>query len=198
MGRRNLCDFQLPSRSTVFLLVLCYAVLHHCCFFCVAAKVTDPKEVKALRIIASKMGNTKWNFSVDPCSRDPSWYTLDNLLGELGVICNCVYNKNTTCHVLKIKVLYEEMPGIIPPEMANLTYLESIDLRYNLLHGSIPASLGSLTRMQYLSFGTNNLSGEIPKEFGKLTKLISLSFDWNDLSGTIPPELGNLTNLEQL
>eukprot|EP00253_Pinus_taeda_P016204 PITA_16204 len=190
MGRRNLCDFQLPSRSTVFLLVLCYAVLLH--------QFTDPKEVKALRIIASKMGNTKWNFSVDPCSRDPSWYTVDSSLGELGVICNCVYNKNTTCHVLKIQVLYEEMPGIIPPEMANLTYLQSIDLRFNLLHGSIPASLGSLTRMQYLSFGKNNLSGEIPKEFGKLTKLISLGLDSNDLSGTIPPELGNLTNLARL
>lgn len=197
MGGRSLCNFHFHPGSMVF-LVLCYAILlHHCCFFCEAAAVTDPTEVEALRIIASKMGNTKWDFNVDPCSRDSSWYTLDDREGELGVICNCAFNRNTTCHVLKIKVLYEEMTGIIPPEFANLTHLENIDLRYNLLHGSIPASLGSLTRMQFLSFGTNNLSGEIPKEFGKLTNLISLSFDSNDLSGTIPPELGNLTKLEQ-
>jgi len=174
MGGRSFCNFHFHPRSTVF-LVLCYAILlHHCCLFCEAAAVTDPNEVEALRIIASKMGNTKWNFNVDPCSRDPSWYTLDDREGELGVICNCAFNKNTTCHVLKIKVRYEEMTGIIPPELANLTYLENIDLRYNLLHGSIPASLGSLTRMQYLSFDSNNLNGRIPSEIGNSTNVEDL------------------------
>jgi hypothetical protein len=103
-------------------------LLHHCCFFCEAVALTDPKEgeerirlhafcylicghsyyklrfltVNALRIIARKMAYTKWNFSVDPCSRNPSWYIQNDRDGELGVICNCVYNKNTTCHVLKL------------------------------------------------------------------------------------------------
>eukprot|EP00253_Pinus_taeda_P001401 PITA_01401 len=201
MAGQSLCKchvHKLQIRSTVF-LILCYCImlLYGHSEISEAAAVTDPKEVKALRIIASKMGETKWNFNVDPCSRDSSWYTLDDREGELGVICNCAFKKNTTCHVIKIKIRYEELSGIIPPELANLTYLSNIDLRYNLLHGSIPASMGSLTQMQYLSFGINKLSGEIPKEFGKLTNLITLSFDSNNLSGRIPAELGNLTNLEE-
>ncbi|KAH9322382.1 hypothetical protein KI387_017021 [Taxus chinensis] len=154
--------------------------------------------VEALRAIADKMKITKWNFDVDPCSKDSTWYSLSDTDGELGVICNCVFNRNTTCHVIKLKVLYEELQGIVPPELADLTYLENIDLRYNLLSGSIPTALGSLPRMLWLSLGQNRLTGEIPKELGNLTNLISLSVDSNTLTGTLPPELGNLTKLEQL
>eukprot|EP01018_Ginkgo_biloba_P010346 Gb_25670 [translate_table: standard] len=110
-------------------LIICSIVFMHCSWFLQlgeAAAKTDKKEIDALRIIATKMGQSKWNFSVDPCSRDSSWYTLDDRLGELGIICNCVFNKNTTCHVIKMALLYEEMTGIVPPELANLTYLDNM------------------------------------------------------------------------
>eukprot|EP00252_Welwitschia_mirabilis_P025695 TRINITY_DN8154_c0_g1_i1.p1 TRINITY_DN8154_c0_g1~~TRINITY_DN8154_c0_g1_i1.p1 ORF type:complete len:1024 (-),score=164.06 TRINITY_DN8154_c0_g1_i1:452-3454(-) len=185
-----------PSYATSFLVFFslsCYGF-----FLAEGAAVTDAKEVEALRAIANKMGNTKWNFNVDPCSRDSSWYSLDDRDGELGVICNCNFKRNTTCHVIKLKILYEELTGVIPPELSNLTYLQNIDFRYNLLRGSIPASIGSLARLEWLSFGTNKLSGGVPKEIGNLSKLISLSFDENKMSGQIPHELGNLRNLQKL
>ncbi|XP_059075112.1 probable leucine-rich repeat receptor-like serine/threonine-protein kinase At3g14840 [Cryptomeria japonica] len=155
--------------------------------------------VEALKVIASKMKISNWDFSLDPCKNDDSnWYTLDDALGPRGVMCNCEFEKNTTCHAVKLIVVYEELIGIIPPELANLTYLQSIDLRFNYLSGSIPATIGSLSRLEYMSLVQNRLTGQIPKELGNLTKLISLSFEMNSLSGTLPPELGKLTNLERL
>ncbi|XP_057848708.1 probable LRR receptor-like serine/threonine-protein kinase At1g56140 isoform X1 [Cryptomeria japonica] len=195
MGNHTKYNLQVPSAFFFCLVVYC------CCSFpqlSDAAATTDPKEVEALKVIASKMKISKWDFSLDPCKNDDSnWYTLDDALGPRGVMCNCEFEKNTTCHAVKLIVVYEELQGIIPPELANLTYLQSIDLRFNYLSGSIPATIGSLSRLEYMSLGQNRLTGQIPKELGNLTKLISLSFEMNSLSGTLPPELGNLTNLER-
>ncbi|GLJ42758.1 hypothetical protein SUGI_0886540 [Cryptomeria japonica] len=194
----SLTNYNLQIPYAIFFCLILYC----CCPFpqlSEAAATTDPKEVETLKVIASKMKISKWNFNLDPCNNDDTnWYTLSDTDGPLGVMCSCVFKRNTTCHVVKLIVLYEELQGIVPPELANLTYLQSIDLRYNFLSGSIPAALGSLLRLEYLSLGQNRLTGEVPKELGNLTKLISLSFDTNSISGTLPPQLGNLTNLEQL
>ncbi len=85
-----------------------------------------------------------------------------------------------------------QLSGSIPPELGNLSALESLYLHSNQLSGSIPAELGNLSSLQWLDLGSNQLRGGIPPELGNLSSLENLFLDRNQLSGSIPPELGNL------
>ncbi|MYI28063.1 MAG: hypothetical protein F4064_08210, partial [Acidimicrobiales bacterium] len=61
-----------------------------------------------------------------------------------------------------------DLSGSIPPELGNLTGLETLSLSGNALSGSIPPSLGNLTNLTRLSLYSNELSGSIPPELGRL------------------------------
>lgn len=93
---------------------------------------------------------------------------------------------------------WNQLSGPIPSELGNLINLEWIELYFNKLSGSIPPELGNLANLQYLTLYFNHLSGNIPSELGNLANLIRLSLHGNDLTGNIPPELGNLSSLEYL
>ena len=91
-----------------------------------------------------------------------------------------------------------ELSGPIPPEIGNLTALESLNLLRNDLSGPIPPEIGNLTALRRLYLHGNELSGPIPPEIGNLTALEDLLLRVNDLSGPIPPEIANLTALRWL
>ena len=96
------------------------------------------------------------------------------------------------------------LTGMIPAELGNLTNLENLVLvgdplgGDNLLSGEIPTELGNLTNLEELNLSFNQLSGEIPASLGNLSNLKQLWLVYNQLSGEIPASLGNLTNLEAL
>ena len=71
----------------------------------------------------------------------------------------------------------------LPPELALLTRLNSIILRYNALTGRIPTQLGALTQLTHLTLGGNAFTGRIPSELGALTKLTLLVLRGNQLTG---------------
>jgi len=73
-----------------------------------------------------------------------------------------------------------------------------ISLYDNYVNGIIPPELGNLSNLQSLNFSGNSLSGTIPPELGNLSNLQKLILSINSLSGSIPPELGNLSNLQTL
>ena len=75
------------------------------------------------------------------------------------------------------------LSGPIPPEIANLTALEGMDLSGNDLAGQIPsnigASMGSLTTIR---LGRNaGLQGALPFSFTELTRLATLEYADTDL-----------------
>ena len=90
------------------------------------------------------------------------------------------------------------MWGTIPPEFANLPYLEFLDLSDNGLREEIPPELANLENLEVLNLSNNDFQGEIPPELGNLENLEILGLFGNELQGEIPPELGNLHNLKAL
>ncbi|KAG8091896.1 hypothetical protein GUJ93_ZPchr0012g21010 [Zizania palustris] len=83
-----------------------------------------------------------------------------------------------------------ELSGVIPRRIGNLTSLETLRLYNNKLTGRLPDEFGNMTALQKLSISTNMLEGELPAGLARLPKLLGLiAFD-NLLSGTIPPDFG--------
>ncbi len=101
-------------------------------------------------------------------------------------------------HVTALTINYNNLSGSIPPELGDLSKLQTISLYYNYLNGAIPLELSELSELQFLILHDNGLSGNIPPELGNLSSLKMLDLESNKLSGSIPPELSNLANLEAL
>jgi len=101
-------------------------------------------------------------------------------------------------HIIYICLISNQLTGTIPPELGNLTSLQTLYLDHNQLTGTIPPELGNLTNLTDLYLYSNRLTGTIPPELGNLTYLTTLRLYYNQLTGTIPPELGNLTSLHTL
>ena len=88
--------------------------------------------------------------------------------------------------------------GRLPAGIAELAFLERLELSKNGLTGSIPAAWGALARLRWLDLSGNKLSGTIPPELGRIGSLEWLHFNNNQLTGPIPAALGELGNLEEL
>ncbi|GLT54266.1 hypothetical protein SLA2020_274780 [Shorea laevis] len=187
-----------------FLPYICFVVLS-LLIICMEAQAgrlgpTPDDEVEALREVATQLGKKGWNFSVDPCiNNDSSWATPKSNLMPLynnSLICNCSIAAGV-CHVAQLFLKGQDLDGVLPHSLANLSYLKMIDLNRNYLTGIIPPEWAS-TKLEYLSISVNKLSGSIPRYLGNFTSLIYMSLENNLFSGIIPPELGNLVNLENL
>ncbi len=101
-------------------------------------------------------------------------------------------------HVTELNLFKNNLNGIIPIEIGNLTNLTSLELMWNNLSGVIPLELGDLTGLTNLKLAINKLTGGIPSELGNLISLTELRLDSNKFGGTIPTELSNLINLTSL
>ena len=91
-----------------------------------------------------------------------------------------------------------ELTGVIPPELGDLSQLEWLSLYDNELTGVIPSELGDLSQLEWLDLGSNELTGSIPAELSQLTDLRGLYLYGNELIGSIPAELSQLTDLRGL
>ena len=124
-------------------------------------------------------------------SNNTNWLTDNDLSTWYGV--SAVNGK-----VERLFLSDNNLSGLIPSELGQLTNLKYLYLHDNNLSGTIPSELGQLTNLEGLALHGNNLNGSIPSELGQLTNLLWLYLNGNNLSGAIPVELGQLTNLEYL
>ncbi|KAM5586349.1 hypothetical protein ABKV19_005324 [Rosa sericea] len=168
--------------------------------FAFGATPLPEDEVQALKIIGKTLGNMDWDFSADPCSGASGWIntTSPDSAANNNVTCgNCsTAGDDRICHVTIISLKSLDLAGTLPPELANLTYLQTIDLSRNYLSGTIPREWGSLPLVT-ISLVGNRLTGSIPIEIGHISTLQSLDITSNYFSG-LPLELGNLTSIKRM
>uniref|UniRef100_A0A0D3GXB7 non-specific serine/threonine protein kinase n=1 Tax=Oryza barthii TaxID=65489 RepID=A0A0D3GXB7_9ORYZ len=176
------------------------------------------------QLIQSKPPKT-WNITGgDPCTGTAVDDTdIDNNpIVNPGIKCDCTFNNNTVCRIVKLRVYALNVVGQIPAELEKLTHLANLSLAINPLSGPLPKELGNLTNLISLGISLNNFTGNLPEELGNLTKLEQMYIDssgfsgpfpstisklkklkilWisdNDFTGKIPDFIGSLTNLEDL
>jgi Leucine-rich repeat (LRR) protein len=82
--------------------------------------------------------NTGWNVTNTPCS----WH---------GIQCNGGY-------ITRVYLQYNQLSGVIPPEIENLSHLEVLNIKNNALCGMIPVELMNLTQLWALSLDNNHLT----------------------------------------
>lgn len=92
----------------------------------------------------------------------------------------------------QLYVGFNKITGNLPASLGNLINLNYLDLDFNDFNGTIPSTLGNLINVTYLGFSNNQLTGQIPPSLGNMTKLNEVDLSHNHLTGNIPPELGML------
>ncbi|GJV09538.1 leucine-rich repeat protein [Tanacetum coccineum] len=84
------------------------------------------------------------------------------------------------------------LTGVIPPSLGNITTMEVFSIVYNPLGGSIPDTLGRWKSLRELAFGDCYLNGTIPRSIFNLSLLTSFSVPGNQLTGSLPLEIGTM------
>lgn len=144
-------------------------------------------EKDALIALYKATNGDKWVRKDNWCSDKPlsEWY---------GVEC---FQPNS--EVWNLFLESNNLTGILPSEIGNLTNLLHLSLAYNSIEGSIPIELGNLTKIYDIYINDNKLSGKIPPELGDgfalIDKPFHLNFSRNNLVGEIPQSFGKLKNL---
>ena len=93
-----------------------------------------------------------------------------------------------------------ELNGIVPSFIGNLSLLKNLTLAYNsLAQGVIPHELGNLSRLQHLWMTDCNLVEEILESLEIIMDMVYLELSQNDqLTSRIPNKLMVLSNMTNL
>jgi Leucine-rich repeat (LRR) protein len=146
----------------------------------------------ALVALYNATGGTNW-------TRNDNWLT--------GSVSSWFGITTDSCNVTEVKLVINDtmglwegnnLQGVLPPVIGDLTHLTQLVLHTNQLSGSIPAEIGKLTSLVRLDMERNQLTGSLPPEIGNLSQLQSLTLDDNQLTGSIPPEIGKLGELTEI
>ena len=128
----------------------------------------------------------------------PNWVNSENWLTDAPLEDWYGVSTYTSGRVSGLSLFRNNLSGRIPPELSNLSGLESLVLTRNDLTGPIPPELANLSRLYLLALADNDLTGPIPPGLANLSGLDWLDLSRNGLTGPIPPELGDLARLEGL
>ncbi|XP_024975540.1 putative kinase-like protein TMKL1 [Cynara cardunculus var. scolymus] len=142
-----------------------------------------------------------WNTSVPLCQwRGLKWvFTNGSPLTCTDISSpqwsNLSLSKDPSLHLLSLQLPSANLSGTLPPEIGELSTLQSLYLSVNSISGSIPLELGYSSSLSDIDLGSNLLSGSVPASIWNLCdRLISLRLHGNLLSGSIPePALPNAT-----
>eukprot|EP01087_Luapelamoeba_hula_P017217 TRINITY_DN5407_c0_g1_i2.p1 TRINITY_DN5407_c0_g1~~TRINITY_DN5407_c0_g1_i2.p1 ORF type:complete len:279 (+),score=39.76 TRINITY_DN5407_c0_g1_i2:15-851(+) len=153
--------------------------------------VNADSQYDALRDFYTATGGSNWANNTgwasnnnDPCGRNNSNKIWHGLQCSGGWVTQILLRKNG-------------LGGVLPSSLANIPYLEVLDLSDNLLIGSIPKSLGDMQSLSRLRLINNHFSGAIPSFGSNSTSLTYLYLGSNQLQGGIPQSILQLTGLRE-
>ena len=86
----------------------------------------------------------------------------------------------TELKVLNIGDNYE-LGGIIPPEVGNLTALDTLIVNWGKVSGGLPEEIGSLSNLRLLEIQQNQLVGKLPSSMTNMSQLAHLNFQGQEL-----------------
>ena len=129
-----------------------------------------------------------------------NWNATTAISSWAGITVSGTPSRVTTIRFVQrvLPVIPSELNGTLPPELGQLSALQSLSLQAQAFTGSIPPELGDISTLRYLVVSGSMLTGSIPPELGRLSNVQQLHIQGNSLTGEIPPELGSLSNLQQL
>ena len=167
----------------------------------VAGPAPTGDQYAALEALYDATNGAGWTNSANWKTTNNNWYGVttnsDGKVTRLVLANNNLDGMIPTdledlTNLVKLNLGTNKLSGTIPTELGNLSNLRELLLFDNKLSGTIPTQLGSLSNLD------NKLSGTIPTQLGSLSNLTDLHLDENALSGSIPSQLGNLSNLREL
>ncbi|MEI9920683.1 MAG: hypothetical protein WDO14_18110 [Bacteroidota bacterium] len=174
---------------THLLFIICFALLS----FEASSQsnvVSDLTEFNALKALWDSTNGAGWTNNTNwPVKGSwPSSATAAQMDTWNGIVV-------TNGDITEIVLTGNNLDGIIPSGVGNLSALKNLTLYTNKLHGTMPTALGNLTNLTKLYLYGNQIEGPIPSQLGSLTKMNYIDLHNNRLSGTVPPVFTPMTQL---
>ncbi|CDP12430.1 unnamed protein product [Coffea canephora] len=121
-----------------------------------------------------------------------NWSVRSSVCEWIGVTCGFRHLRVTGLSISNMN-----LSGTLPPQLGNLSFLVSLDMRNNNFHGEMPHEIARLRRLKVLNLGINNLKGDrIPSSISNLSKLETIYLSFNPLQGNIPTGIFNISSLQ--
>ncbi|KAJ6843060.1 receptor kinase-like protein Xa21 [Iris pallida] len=137
----------------------------------------------------------KASITMDPSKALASWNQTIHPCQWQGVVCAARKHPN---RVTSLSLDSLNLAGSLSPSIANLSFLQVLQLGGNQLQGQVPQSFTYLTHLKHLNLSFNSLVGEIPAGLANCSSLLYLDLSNNQLEGAIPVALSGLPKLLQL
>jgi Leucine-rich repeat (LRR) protein len=130
-----------------------------------------------------------------------SWVYKTNWLGPVGTECTWMgVACNAESHVATIYLAVNNLTGVLPPAIGDLTELELFDVNTNgNLGGVIPDEIQYWTKIKVINLSSTKIGGPLPEvPWLHMPLLEKLFLQGLPLTGGLPESLGSLTHLTEL
>ncbi|XP_075637925.1 uncharacterized protein LOC142610093 [Castanea sativa] len=100
--------------------------------------------------------------------------------------------------LVEVSVRNNNLQGNLPESLANLGYLQVLDLSHNRLSGPVISVLFDHLSLQQLTLSHNNFTSlEVPSNYVN-SRLIAIDLSYNELRGLLPASIGLMPKLSAL
>ncbi len=120
---------------------------------------------------------------------------LRRQLQEMGDAQNLIEGDNL---IALVDLERNNLQGNIPPDVALLKYLKTLNLSRNQIQGTIPSSISKMEYLEGIYLDHNSLTGQLSISFSEMSGLAIFDVSSNQLDGTIPASLWEATWLTEI